>query len=110
MANGAFSGINAPRTPPLKAHRLRQDLLSVNGTNDKIPPIWHYSDILWSLSEAIWSAVLTEKHAVLRCSRTTAKRDIWANPGWGEPNTSWEVPEPEDLPAVGGTGDDPWKD
>ena len=49
---------------------------------------------------------VAEKPAVWRCSRTTAKRGIETNPGWGEPNTSWEGPKPEDLPAVGGTGDD----
>ena len=37
-----------------------------------------------------------------------AKRGIGTNLGWGESNTSWEGPEPEDLPAVG--GDDPRKD
>ena len=54
--------------------------------------------------------MLTEKPAVWRCFRTKDKHGIGTNPGWGEHNTSWEGPEPEDLPAVGGTGDDPRKD
>ena len=50
---GDFCGTNAPRTPPLRAHRLRQDLLSVDGTIDKIPPTWRCRGNLWSLSEAM---------------------------------------------------------
>ena len=60
--------------------------------------------------KAIRSTVLAEKPAVWRCSRTTAKRGIGTNPGWGEPNASWEGLEPEDPPPVGGTGDVPRRD
>ena len=56
------------------------------------------------------STVLAEKPVVWRCSRTTAKHGIRTNPGWGVHNTSWGGPEPKDLPSVGDTGDDPWKD
>ena len=31
---------------------MRQDLLYVDGTNDKIPPTWHCRGFLWSHSEA----------------------------------------------------------
>ena len=54
--------------------------------------------------------MLAEKPAVWRRFWTTAKRGIGTNLDWGESQTSWEGPEPEDLPSVGDTGDDPWRD
>ena len=37
-------------------------------------------------------------------------RGIGTNPGWSEPKTTWEGPEPEDLLSVRGTGDDQRRD
>ena len=77
-------------------------MLSVDGTNDKIPPTRHCRGILWSLSVARQFVPQCSPKNLL-CSRTTAKSGIGTNPGWGEPNTFWEGPEPEYPPSVGGT-------